>query len=377
MAIAATWTPPPAVRRGNYVFTSTLNGAASDGSLDPNPEVQMRRAWAKLPEALASVGATLAEVVEVGVHIADHALLRPHITPTGWLELFPDEASRPARRTTAMRMPPGELCSITARAVTGAKRRNIHVPGVPHKDPLPGGAIVGNLLVSSALNGQVPDGPLREGVAAQIDQAYLNAKSLLDQAGASVDDILHFWVFMKEELDIDTLVEKWLGVFPHDGDRPARKSFLRADIQGDQQVHMQLTAVLGSGKRSNYEVPGVHHRDPIPMGARIGDLFMSSGVFGIRPDPSDKTPGGKPAEGLPAQLTYALANTETMMIENGGTLENVAHLGVLIADYAERGAVLDAIAREFPVDRLPAVHFWGMPFPSATARIQFYATAVF
>src|SRR3974390_1670298 len=131
MAIAATWTPPPAVRRGNYVFTSSLNGAAPDGSLDPNPEVQMRRAWAKLAPALASVGATLDEVVEVGVHIADHALLRPHITPTGWLELFPDESSRPARRTTAMRMPAGELCSITARAVAGGERRNTPVPGVP------------------------------------------------------------------------------------------------------------------------------------------------------------------------------------------------------------------------------------------------------
>ena len=179
---------------------------------------------------------------------------------------------------------------------------------------------------------------MREGVSAQIDQAYINGKTLLEQAGASWDDVLHFWVFMKEELDIDTLVEKWLGVFPSDGDRPARKSFLRADIQGDQQVHMQLTAVLGSGKRSNYEVAGVHHRDPIPMGARIGDLFMSSGVFGIRPDPNDHTPGGKPAEGLPAQLTYGFANIETMMIENGGTLEDVAHLGILIKDYADRQA---------------------------------------
>jgi 2-iminobutanoate/2-iminopropanoate deaminase len=375
MAISSkTWTPPPAVRRGNYVFTSSLNGAAADGSLDPSGDVQMRRAWAKLPEALASVGATLDEVVEVGVHIADHNL-RPFISP-GWLELFTDENSRPARRTTAMRLPPGELCSLTARAVVGGKRRNVHVPGVPHKDPLPGGAIVGNLLVSSALNGQVPNGKVREGVSAQIDQAYINAKTLLDQAGASVDDVLHFWVFMKEELDIDTLVEKWCGVFPTDGDRPARKSFLRADIQGDQQVHMQLTALLG-GKRSNFEVAGVHHRDPIPMGARIGDLFMSSGVAGIRPDPNEHTPGGKPADGLPAQLTYAFANVETMMIENGGTLEDVAHLGILIKDYADRQAILDAIVREFPVDRLPAVHFWGMPVPSETMRLQLYATAVF
>lgn len=371
----STWAPPPAVRRGQYVFTSALNGASANGEFDPSGEVQLQRAYAKLPAALAAAGATLDDVVQVAVHVADHSL-RPFITPP-WLELFEDPDNRPARRTTAMKLPPGELAHIQATAVVGGQRKNFHVPGVPHKDPLPGGAMVGNMLVSSALNGQVPYGGLREGVAAQIDQAYLNARTLLTEAGASVADVLHFWVFMKEELDIDTLVEKWLGVFPDDGDRPARKSFLRADLQGDQQVHMQLTAIVGSGGRTNYEVAGVHHRDPIPMGSRIGNLFMSSGVFGIKPDLDDHTPGGKPAEGLDAQLTYAFQNVETMLTEQGGSLANLAHLGVLIGDYGDRPALYDAIAQRFPGGSVPAVQLWGMPFPSPTAKIQFYATAVF
>jgi 2-iminobutanoate/2-iminopropanoate deaminase len=370
----STWTPPAAVKRGRYVFTSSLNGAAANGSLDPSGEVQLQRAWAKLPEALASAGATLDDVVQVGVSIADHAL-RPYISPK-WLELFPDARSRPARRTTAMRLPPGELAHIQATAVIGGGRRNIELPGVPHKDPLPGGAIVGNLLVSSAINGQVPNGAVREGVAAQIDQAYLNVRSLLAEAGASLDDIVHFWVFMKEELDIDTLVEKWLGVFPVDGDRPARKSFLRADLQGGQQVHMQLTALIGGGKRSNWEVPHVHHRDPIPMAARVGDLFMTSGVPGVKPDPDEHTPGGKPAEGLPDQLLYGFANLETMMKQQGGALQDVAHLGALVSNFDHLPALHDAIAQRWPDGRRPTLQLWGMPMPNDRMLVQLYGSAV-
>jgi 2-iminobutanoate/2-iminopropanoate deaminase len=369
------WAPAPAVRRGRYVFTSTLNGASADGTLDPSPAVQFERAWAKLPVALAGAGASLDDVVQVGVSIADHDI-RPHISAK-WLELFPDAKSRPARRTTAMRMPPGELAHIQATAVVGGGRRNIELPGVPHKDPLPGGAIVGNVLVSSAINGQIPNGALREGgVGPQIDQAYLNVRSLLEEAGASLDDIVHFWVFMKEELAIDTLVEKWLGVFPEDGNRPARKSFLRTNIQGEQQVHMQLTAVIGGGKRVNIEVPDVHHRDPIPMAAKVGDLFMTSGVPGVKPDPNDHTPGGKPAEGLDNQIFYALTNMETLMTQQGKTLADIAHIGALVSNFDDVATLCDAIEQRFPADRRPSLQLWGTPVPTAAMQLQLYGTAV-
>ena len=348
------WIPAPAVRRGRYVFTSTLNGANADGSLDPNPAVQFERAWAKLPTALAGAGASLDDVVQVGVSIADHAL-RPHISGK-WLELFPDDASRPARRTTAMRMPPGELAHIQATAVVGGGRKNFAVPGVPHRDPLPGGAMVGNLLVSSAINGQVPNGAMREGVAAQIDQAYLNVRSLLHEAGASLDDVLHFWVFMKEELAIDTLVEKWLGVFPEDGNRPARKSFLRTNIQGEQQVHMQFTALVGGGKRTNHEVPDVHHRDPIPMAAKIGDLLMTSGVPGVKPDPNDQRRVENCRRAREPNLLRD-SNMETLDAQENA--RDVAHTA-----RSSRTSItpLSADAQRFPPTAAP-FQLWGTPHP--------------
>jgi 2-iminobutanoate/2-iminopropanoate deaminase len=368
-----TWTPPLAARRGQYVLTSTLYGDGPDGRFDPDPALQMRTAFAKLPVALSSVGATLDEVVQVGVHVSEHGI-RDTIDPP-WIELYP-QPTRPARRTTRMRLPNGAFCGIQAGAVVGGKRTNYENPGLSHRNPLPMGAKVGNLFVSSSVNGQVPNGPLPKNTAEQIDQAYLNVKSLLAQAGGTLDDIVHMWVFMKEELAIDTLVEKWLGVFPREGDRPARKTFLRSDLAGEQQVQMQFTALLGSGKRTNHEVPDVHHRDPIPMGARIGDLFMSSGIPGAKPNPTAPASGASPPEqGLENQLHWGLENLETMMRLQGGSLENVAHLGVLVSNYDVVPALYEAIAKRFP--NRPSVHLWGMPVPTSTMLVQFYATAVF
>lgn len=367
-----TWTPPAASRRGQYVFTSTLYGEAADGTMPADPAAQMRNAFAKLPPALASAGATLDEVVQVGVHVADHGI-RETIDPP-WIELYP-QPTRPARRTTRMTLPPGAHCGIQASAVVGGRRTNYENPGLSHRNPLPMGAMVGNLFVSSSVNGQVPNSTLPKNTSEQIDQAYLNVKSLLAQAGGTMDEIVHMWVFMKEELAIDTLVEKWLGVFPREGDRPARKSFLRADLAGEQQVQIQFTALVGGGARMNYEVPGVHHRDPIPMGARVGNLFMSSGIFGIKPDPKATTQN-KPEEGLSNQLHWAFENLETMMRMQGGSLENVAHLGVLVPSYDVVPGVYEGIAKRFPSGGQPAVHVWGMPTPNTTMLAQFYATAV-
>ena len=37
-------------------------------------------------------------------------------------------------------------------------------------------------------------------------------------------------------------------------------------------------------KRHSFEVPGLHHENPIPMGCVIGNIMMSSGIFGMEPE---------------------------------------------------------------------------------------------
>src|SRR6478672_2879717 len=130
-------------------------------------------------------------------------------------------------------------------------------------------------------------------------------KSLMQAAGGADAEINHVWVFMKDFAFQPAMVERWVRDYPKFGDRPARKT-LPYDLAGDTQIQLQLTGYLG-GSRINYEVPGVGHDDPIPMGSSIGPLLQSSGMFGI--DPAT----GKRVEGLEAQLEKALRNIRGLL----------------------------------------------------------------
>src|SRR5581483_8026377 len=100
------------------------------------------------------------------------------------------------------------------------------------------------------------------------------------------------------------------------------------DLAGESQIQVQLTARLGDN-RVNYEVPGVGHDDPIPMGSSIGPLLQSSGMFGI--DPAT----GKRVEGLDAQLRHALNNVRSLLAQAGTTPDSIAHITVMLQDYAD------------------------------------------
>jgi enamine deaminase RidA (YjgF/YER057c/UK114 family) len=346
----------PFARGGPLLALSTVGAPGGDA------EQQMNGAFDALRARLAEAGARPEDVANVVVNIADHAQ-RPHINPP-WLDLFPDEHSRPARRTTRAGLPSGQLVQLQALAVPGASRQPLEIPGLGHRDPIPMGVRCENLVFSSALNGQV------EGSAAQIDLTFQNAGRLMEIAGGSTSDVAHMWVFLKSRDDQPPLIDTWLRVFATDGDRPARKTVIPYALMGEQLVQAQLTAVLG-GKRENYELEGVGHHDPIPMGCRIGPLLFTSGVAGI---PAGS--GTQVAEGLNAQLELAVGNLQTLLGGAGGSLRNVVYLVVMLRDFADEPAFRQAYDDAFGQDG-PAVHVTTLGIPGSDMRVQLHAIAAF
>jgi 2-iminobutanoate/2-iminopropanoate deaminase len=101
------------------------------------------------------------------------------------------------------------------------------------------------------------------------------------------------------------------------------------------QIQIQLIGHIG-GARSNHEIPGHGHHDPIPMGARIGPLYASSGVSGVDPNGADKL---EPVEGAAGQAHFGLRNVLTLASEGGMTESDVGHITVLVQDHADMQAV--------------------------------------
>jgi 2-iminobutanoate/2-iminopropanoate deaminase len=99
------------------------------------------------------------------------------------------------------------------------------------------------------------------------------------------------------------------------------------------------------------DVPGLSHKAPIPLGARVGPLICSSGIAG-----KDPATGTLPPDDA-AQARHAFANMRALLEAGGATLAHVARLTVTVADDAVRDAVNAEWLAAFPdpADR-PARH---------------------
>lgn len=371
LPLAETWLargqePIAATQIGNMIYTSGVPGIdLKTGQPEEGPERQFARAFDNLMALLQKLGAGPDSIGLLTVWIPgrDH---RAFINKD-WLRVFPN-SNRPARKTNQAPLPAGLDVQLMAACVLGESRVPVEIPGLSHKDPLPMGARMGPMVFSSVIAPEdPPNGKLVAGALPQIDRAFENMKLFMRSAGGSDSEINHAWVFMKDFTFQPPMVERWVKDYPQFGNRPARKT-LPYDLAGDTQIQVQITGHLGAA-RKNYEIPGVGHDDPIPMGSSIGPLLQSSGMFGI--DPAT----GKRVEGLQPQLTHALNNIRGLLDQADMTPEHVTHLTVMLQDYADAPRVLDALRTLFPDSESgPALKFITYRMP-AHWRVQFHVTA--
>jgi 2-iminobutanoate/2-iminopropanoate deaminase len=365
------------VQSGDLVNSTGILGIdPKTGALGGTPEEQFHLAFQNLATLMEKAGLHTDNVGLVSVFIPGPDY-RNFINP-GWLEVFPDENNRPARKTNHVKLPEGVFVQLQVAGVAGGKRQRLEVQGLAHRDPLPNGVKIGNMVYSSVIVPQdLTTSRNVEGEIPQIEQAFSNTKTFMDLAGASLDNVVHMWVFLSNFDFQKAMVDVWVKTWPRDGDRPARKT-LRYPMGGLIQV--QATGVVG-GKRTNYEIPGVGHADPIPMGAKIGNVFYSSGISGTLPDP-----GGQPVrgsvEGLEPQIKQAEANVRTLLEQAGGGLDNLALLTVLISDAATIPAVQRSFEQLFPdPTNRPGLKFidWNIPTSNgggSASHVQYHVTAV-
>jgi len=333
---------PDLVQAGNLFFTSGIRGVdRRTGELPPDPAVQFLNAWHNLAALVEGAGLSTDNIGLV-TNFIDSQDYRAHIN-TGWLELFPQRSNRPARKTTSFPLAEGIGVELQAYGVLNQPRTCIEVKGLTHRDPLPNAVRLGDYVFTSVI---VPwDLTTSEPVVgedAQTDQCFDNMRIVMDEAGGTIDDVVLQWVYLNDFAYQPYMVDVYLEAWPVGQYQAARKTF-RYPMGG--QIQIQCIGRIGSGTRSNHEIPGHSHHDPIPMGARIADLYASSGISGVDPSSSDKL---EPVEGAAGQAHFGLHNVRALAEAGGMTADDIGHITVLVQDYADLPAIDKAWCAMFP-----------------------------
>jgi 2-iminobutanoate/2-iminopropanoate deaminase len=361
---------PDLVEVGGLFFTSAVRGIdLATGLLPPHPAEQFINAWRNLKALVEHAGRTIDEIGIV-TNFIDSQEYRTHIN-TGWLELFPGEDNRPARKTTSYPLPAGVGVELQAYGVVGAQRQRIEVPGLTHRDPMPNAVRMGDYVFSSVI---VPwDLATSEpvvGEEAQTDKCFDNMGVLMEQAGGTVDDVALQWVYLNDFAYQPYMVDVYLESWPEGAFQAARKTF-RYPMAA--QIQIQVIGKVGQSDRGNYEIPGVEHHDPIPMGARLGDLFCTSGVHGVDPT-SDDALGV--VDGAGPQAMWGLSHIKSMAEAGGGSADDIGHLTLLVQDYADLPAIDAEWVSMFPDPaNRPARQIMQMGVARDT-HVQFHMIAV-
>ena len=126
------------------------------------------------------------------------------------------------------------------------KGRSIHVEGVRHGAPIPMGARVGNMIFSSGIIGADPStGEVPEDLESQCVFAFANMKTMVENAGGTVQNIGSIKVYMKDRSQREAVNRPWLEMFPDEDDRPARHAIEYGAFPPGVLVQLEVIAVVG------------------------------------------------------------------------------------------------------------------------------------
>jgi 2-iminobutanoate/2-iminopropanoate deaminase len=350
--------------RGDRFAVAGVRGVdPGTGELGATPAEQFRLAFGRLAELLRAEGLGLGEVGRITVFTPDPAL-RPLIDPP-WLALFPEDDDRPARKTTHVPLPSGVAVELEAVGVRAATRTSIEIDGITHNNPLPMGARLGRYVFSSVLGPDLPGGGRARRVGA-LEQVFANAAAFLASAGAGLEDVSTVWTYLGMWDLHPEMVDIWVDTFPEPASRPARKTFYypRVDVQ------LQLEAVVG-GPRTNLEIPGISHHDPIPMGALTGGVLTTSGVDGRDPETNAEP------RGVAAQSRSVLANVDRLLARVGAGREDLYHVTVLLGQLAYLPEFESVWHDAFPdAASAPALQVLELGLPARDMLVQAIAQAL-
>ena len=126
------------------------------------------------------------------------------------------------------------------------KRKSVNYPGYSHQNPIPNGSRIGNILMSSIMNGTEPGTRTAPpDLAGQVTNIFRHIRLCVEAGGGTVDDIIKINFWMKQpSTGRAALNDEWVKMFPDEASRPARHT-LSLSADSPHQVTCDFTAVIG------------------------------------------------------------------------------------------------------------------------------------
>lgn len=92
---------PNACRVGPLVISSVITGSVAPGKYPESLEEQVANVYAHIRADVEAAGGSVDDIVKINFWLKDPAAQRKALNE-GWLRMFPDADSRPARHTHAL-----------------------------------------------------------------------------------------------------------------------------------------------------------------------------------------------------------------------------------------------------------------------------------
>lgn len=128
-----------------------------------------------------------------------------------------------------------------------AKRKSVNYPGYSHQNPIPNASRIGNIVMSSIMNGTDPGTrTVPPELARQVTNIFKHIGLCIEAAGGTADDIIKINFWMKQpSTGRAALNEEWVKMFPDESSRPARHT-LQLSPDSPHEVTCDFTAVIGA-----------------------------------------------------------------------------------------------------------------------------------
>lgn len=242
------------------------------------------------------------------------------------------------------------------------------IPGNANQNPIPLGVRLNDLIFGPAIIGKdLQTGELGQGLDQQLELAFRNLRTLVERGGGSIDNVAHVTLFMNDLGERLAFNRYWIEMFPDEHDRPPFK-YMPAQLPDGVLVQLQVFAVVGQRRRI-LEIPGVAHRDPMPLAVHIGDQVFSSRIMGTDP----AAPGSSVRPERQAELAFA--HMRNLLGQAGAVPTDLSQITVFVTSSAYLDAVDGPWAATFPdSEQQPALHPVTVNLPGPQVRLEFIAS---